>query len=134
MAMTTPRFIRWFRDVGIADVRLVGGKNASLGEMYRELTPEGIRVPNGFAVTTDAYRHFLNMGKLNERIRIILQGLDTRDLPDLAEKGRRVRDSEIVGHLFDESNPAVMRLIEDVIRRSWKWSVPRRRGPHRSGL
>jgi len=48
--MIIPKFIRWFRDLGIADVGLVGGKNASLGEMYRELTPKGIRIPNGFAV------------------------------------------------------------------------------------
>jgi phosphoenolpyruvate synthase/pyruvate phosphate dikinase len=51
-------FIRWFEDIGIDDVPDVGGKNASLGEMYRELTPEGIRVPDGFAVTATAYRHF----------------------------------------------------------------------------
>lgn len=44
------RYIRFFREVGIADIPLVGGKNASLGEMYRELTPKGVRVPNGFAI------------------------------------------------------------------------------------
>ena len=75
--MATPRFIRWFREVGIAEVGLVGGKNASLGEMYRELTPKGIRVPNGFAVTAEGYRHFLNVGGLSERLRAGLQGLDT---------------------------------------------------------
>jgi pyruvate,water dikinase len=52
--MSAPRFIRWFAELGIEDVALVGGKNASLGEMYRELTPQGIRVPNGFAVTAAA--------------------------------------------------------------------------------
>lgn len=67
--MNVPRFIRWFREIGIADVALVGGKNASLGEMYRELTPAGIRVPNGFAIAADAYRHFLRAGGLGERIR-----------------------------------------------------------------
>jgi pyruvate, water dikinase len=48
--MPTTRWIRWFREINIADVAIVGGKNASLGEMYQELTPSGIRVPNGFAV------------------------------------------------------------------------------------
>src|SRR6516165_2642760 len=91
--MTIPRFIRWFRDLGIGDVGLVGGKNASLGEMYRELTPKGIRIPNGFAVTADAYRHFLRVGGLRERLRTALLGLDTRNLPDLAERGRRLRDA-----------------------------------------
>ena len=52
--MTAPRFIRWFSEVGIGDVALVDGKSASLGEMYRELTPQGIRVPNGFAITAEA--------------------------------------------------------------------------------
>ncbi len=56
---TSTDFIRWFDQIGIGDVAVVGGKNASLGEMYRELTPRGIRVPNGFATTADAYRTFL---------------------------------------------------------------------------
>jgi phosphoenolpyruvate synthase/pyruvate phosphate dikinase len=54
-----PNYIRWFDEVGIKDVPLVGGKNASLGEMYRELSGKGVKVPNGFAVTADAYRYFL---------------------------------------------------------------------------
>ncbi len=93
MDMTNPRFIRWFRDLGIADVGLVGGKNASLGEMYRELTPQGIRIPNGFAVTAESYRYFLRVGGLSERLRAALQGLDTRNLPNLAERGRRLREA-----------------------------------------
>jgi pyruvate,water dikinase len=93
MGMTIPRLIRWFRDLGIADVSSVGGKNASLGEMYRELTPEGIRIPNGFAVTAEAYRQFLRAGGLGDQIRAMLKNLDTRDLADLAERGRRLRES-----------------------------------------
>jgi pyruvate,water dikinase len=88
----TARFIRWFREIGISDVALVGGKNASLGEMYRELTVEGIRIPNGFAVTAEGYRHFLRVGGLGERMREILKDLDTRDLAGLAERGRRLRE------------------------------------------
>lgn len=88
-----PRFIRWFRDIGIEDVGLVGGKNASLGEMYRELTSKGVRVPNGFAITAEAYRLFLKTGKLGERIASIMHNLDTRNLTDLADRGRRLRDA-----------------------------------------
>jgi len=88
-----PRFIRWFREIGIADVGIVGGKNASLGEMFCELVPQGVRVPNGFAVTADGYGHFLEVAGLRERIASIIQGLDTRDLPGLAERGRRVREA-----------------------------------------
>ena len=54
------RFIRFFSEIGIADVPLVGGKNASLGEMFRELTPKGIAVPHGFAITAEAYRYTLD--------------------------------------------------------------------------
>lgn len=91
--MSASRFIRWFRELSIADVPFVGGKNASLGEMYRELTPRGIRVPNGFAVTADGYRYFLRVGELRDRIHEILADLDTNDLSNLAERGRRVREA-----------------------------------------
>ena len=58
-ATTTQARIRWFEDIGIDDIPLVGGKNASLGEMYRELASRGVKVPNGFAITAEAYRSFL---------------------------------------------------------------------------
>jgi len=53
-------YIRWFEELDIDDIPLVGGKNASLGEMYRELTPQGVKIPNGFAITAQAYRDMLN--------------------------------------------------------------------------
>ena len=82
-----------FDDLRREDIPLVGGKNASLGEMYQELTSQGITIPNGFAITAQAYRHVLQVGGLAERIRAILSDLDTRDLANLAERGRRVRDA-----------------------------------------
>ncbi|WP_245333892.1 PEP/pyruvate-binding domain-containing protein, partial [Bradyrhizobium guangdongense] len=57
--MDAPSYIRWFRDIRLADVPLVGGKTASLGELYSALTPEGVKVPNGFALTAAAYRDAL---------------------------------------------------------------------------
>ena len=91
--MASAHFIRWFRDVSIADVGLVGGKNASLGEMYRELTLQGILIPNGFAITAEGYRHVLRVDGLAEKIRAILSDLDTHDLANLAARGRRVREA-----------------------------------------
>jgi pyruvate,water dikinase len=91
--MTDARFIRWFHEIGIADVGLVGGKNASLGEMYQSLTSQGITIPNGFAITADGYRQVLQVGGLAGKIRAILTDLDTRDLTNLAERGRRVREA-----------------------------------------
>ena len=69
--MDLQRFIRWFDEITIADVPLVGGKNASLGEMYRELASAGVRVPNGFAVTADAYRYFLSSTGTDARVRAL---------------------------------------------------------------
>ena len=91
--MATTRFIRWFRDITMADVGLVGGKNASLGEMCRELIPRGLSVPNGFAITAEGYRHVLQVGGLAQTIQTILADLNTADLTNLAERGRRVREA-----------------------------------------
>lgn len=93
MSTNTRRYIKWFRDVGIGDIPLVGGKNASLGEMYRELVPMGVRVPDGFAVTAEAYRRFLAATGLDARIRSILADLDTHDMANLRERGSRVREA-----------------------------------------
>src|SRR5437588_3387252 len=84
-------YIRWFSEIGIDDIPLVGGKNASLGEMYRELTPKGVKVPNGFAITAEAYRYFLRKAQLDEKIRSLLRGLDTRDLESLRQRGSQIR-------------------------------------------
>jgi pyruvate,water dikinase len=110
------RYIRWFCDLGIDDIDTVGGKNASLGEMYRELTPHGIRVPNGFALTADAYRHFLEVGALGERIGNILRGLDTRNLSDLADRGRRLREAILATPLPDDLQRDVLLAYAELCR------------------
>ncbi|MFW6025270.1 MAG: phosphoenolpyruvate synthase [Candidatus Woesearchaeota archaeon] len=84
-------FILWFDQVDNDDVSLVGGKNASLGEMYQNLTSEGINVPNGFALTSYAYRYFLDKTGLKKEIKDILANLDTNNLDNLKEKGWKVR-------------------------------------------
>lgn len=83
--------VLWFADLSMDDVGKVGGKNASLGEMYRSLSAAGVRVPNGFATTADAYRRFLAQDGLDERIRAELDGLDVDDVQALAERGARIR-------------------------------------------
>ncbi|MFT4310497.1 MAG: phosphoenolpyruvate synthase [Candidatus Woesearchaeota archaeon] len=85
-------FILWFDQLGIEDVPLVGGKNASLGEMYRHLTPKGVRIPNGFAVTAYAYRYLLEKTNSAQQIKDILSDLNTSDLKNLQERGAKVRD------------------------------------------
>ena len=92
-------FIKWFADIGIDDVPLVGGKNASLGEMFRELTPKGVKVPNGFAVTAEAYRYFLREAGLDGKLRDILKGLDTRDMENLRQRGAQIRHAILAAGL-----------------------------------
>lgn len=84
-------FIKFFKDLSIFDVSSVGGKNASLGEMYRKLSSRGILVPNGFATTADAYRYFLESTGLKEKIRSILKDLDTKNVRSLMKKGKEIR-------------------------------------------
>ncbi len=89
--MSKARYIRWFSELGIDDVPLVGGKNASLGEMYRELTPRGVKIPNGFAVTAEAYRDMLTGAGQWDALKETLEGLDPDDVQDLARRGARAR-------------------------------------------
>ena len=90
------KFVLWFNEIGIDDVPLVGGKSASLGEMYRNLHSKGIKVPNGFAITAYAYRYFLKYAGIEDSIKKVLKGLDTGNLENLMRKGREVR--EIIVH------------------------------------
>lgn len=83
--------ILWFKTLGLNDVAQVGGKNASLGEMYQKLTGEGIRVPNGFAVTSDAYRYVLEHNNAWAPLHAALDGLDPDDIKDLQARGKRAR-------------------------------------------
>ena len=90
----------WFKDVGIGDIARVGGKNASLGEMIRALGPHGIRVPDGFALTAEAYRAFLDHNRIEGRIRDALRRLHD-NATSLAAAGRRIRELILAGELPD---------------------------------
>jgi pyruvate,water dikinase len=85
-----PRII-WFQDLGMNDVPVVGGKNASLGEMISALASSGVRVPGGFATTAQAYREFIEVNGLQQRIAQALSGLDVDDVTALAALGKRIR-------------------------------------------
>ncbi|MEP6516472.1 phosphoenolpyruvate synthase [Microcoleus vaginatus] len=80
-----------FDEVGIADIPLVGGKNASLGEMIQQLTAQGVRVPSGFATTAHAYRYFIQSAGLEAKLREIFADLDVEDLQNLRQKGKQAR-------------------------------------------
>ena len=84
-------YTRTFGEVGIADVPLVGGKNASLGEMYRHVHDRDIRVPDGFAVTADGYRHFLRSSDVDTALATVFADLDVDDRENLAERAGQAR-------------------------------------------
>ncbi len=86
------RYIRRFSELGLDDIALVGGKNASLGELYNALTPLGVKIPNGFATTAEAYRHFLAHNRLDQRIGEALAALDVSDVKALAYTGAIIRE------------------------------------------
>ena len=84
--------IKWFNQIGIKDVAQVGGKNASLGEMYQNLTSQGVRVPNGFAITSDAYRYVLDSNGAWDRLQQELDKLDIDSVESLQQCGKACRD------------------------------------------
>ncbi len=100
--------IRWFGEIGLADLDEVGGKNSSLGEMVRSLGSAGVRVPDGFATTAEAYRRFLGQTGLAVMINSALQDLDTDDVQELARTGNKIREA-VVAQVFPDDLEAEIR-------------------------
>ena len=82
-------FVLWFNEIGIDDIPLVGGKNASLGEMYQNLTRKGVKVPNGFAITAYAYQQVLEKSGAMSQLKSALRGLHSKNVTALAEAGNQ---------------------------------------------
>jgi len=105
-------FVKWYSEVGIADVPSVGGKNAALGEMYSNLVPLGVGIPDGFALTADAYRHFFKKTGLDNKIKEILSDLDTKNIRNLQVRGKKVREEILKSNLPQD--------LQDIISESYK--------------
>lgn len=97
-------FVKWYSEVGIVDVSRVGGKNAALGEMYSNLVPLGVNIPDGFALTAEAYRYFFKETGLDEKIKKILADLDTKNIKNLQKRGKKVRKA-----ILSENFPSLLR-------------------------
>ena len=110
-------WIKWFAELTIDDVPKVGGKNASLGEMIRELTPAGIQVPDGFAVTADAYRAFLRYNELDNQIADILRGLKTEDVNDLMQRTGQIRRLILRGEFPPEMEAEIVAAYQALSQR-----------------
>ncbi len=111
------KFILWFNELGIEDVPLVGGKNASLGEMYKELRKKKINIPNGFAVTAYAYQFLLEQSGAQKKIKKALSGLNTHNIKNLQTRGKKVRDIiqnlEFPEELINEIGKAYQKLEKE---------------------
>ena len=105
-------FIKWFEELKIADVPLVGGKNASLGEMIQNLGKKGVSVPSGFAITAYAYKYMIEKAGVDKKIKEILSDLDTHNVRNLAERGEKIRK-------LIKKTPIPPELEED-IRKNYK--------------
>ncbi len=110
-------YVLWFESIGMRDIPRVGGKNASLGEMFDHLSKAGVRVPPGFATTADAYRDFLDQGRLAGRINDELGSLDVNDIKALAATGKRIREwimgAELPARLSKEIRESYAKLQGD---------------------
>lgn len=105
-------FIKWYSEARIEDVPSVGGKNAALGEMYSNLVPLGVNIPDGFALTADAYRHFFKSTGLDEKIKEILADLDTKNIKNLQVRGKKVREAILKAKLPED--------LQEVVAKSYR--------------
>jgi len=115
--MKDDKMVLWFDELDLADIPQVGGKNASLGEMRRELIPKGVSIPDGYAVTANAYRYLLKSSGIAEQMKKILSDLDTHDMENLKNRGRQIRSliyhSPFPKDLEDEIIAAYGKLCEE---------------------
>jgi pyruvate,water dikinase len=110
----TKKLVIPFKDLTIKDVPRVGGKNASLGEMYQKLTKEGIRIPNGFATTSDAYWYFLDESGLKKEIKEILKGLNVRDMKNLMTRGKKIRELILKSELSQDLKSEIIKFYKNL--------------------
>jgi pyruvate,water dikinase len=103
------KFIRFFNQITNKDVAIVGGKNASLGEMYQKLTPLGINIPNGFAITAEAYFYLLKKGNIEKKIKELLDDIDLDDIGVLEDRAKKIRNL-----IF--STPLPIELKDEIIK------------------
>jgi pyruvate,water dikinase len=100
-------FILWFDQIRMDDSKLVGGKNASLGEMYRNLTVKGINIPNGFAITAYAYYYLLEEADIAENMKDILSDLNCNDIYNLKSRGKKIRELILQTEIPPELSAAI---------------------------
>ena len=112
--MLKNKFVHFFKELAIKDVPVVGGKNASLGEMYGHLSKKGVKIPNGFATTAAAYNYFLDSTGLKDKIKEILKGLDTRNVKDLMKRGETIRTLIVATEMPQDFQEAIAKAYREL--------------------
>ncbi|MFZ0489840.1 MAG: PEP/pyruvate-binding domain-containing protein, partial [Salegentibacter sp.] len=107
-------FVKKFSEITIEDVPLVGGKNASLGEMFNELASEGVQVPNGFATTSNAFRTFLKENQLDTKLKDLMSQLDRDNFENLSDLGSQARKAIEGGEFSSEFSEAILKAYAEL--------------------
>lgn len=116
MSDRTKKFILWFHEIGIDDVPLVGGKCASLGEMYQQLSRKGVRIPNGFAITASAYDYFLQTAGIEQELRNLLKDLNPIHVKELKKRGAQVRNTILQKQFPEDLREAIVSAYHEMIK------------------
>jgi pyruvate, water dikinase len=111
------KYILWFKEIGIKDLPRVGGKNASLGEMYNRLTKKGINVPDGFAFTTAAYWYFLKKNKLEKELKEIFAEFNPKSIKSLQETGKKARKLVLTGEFPEDLRKEIIKAYRKLGRK-----------------
>ncbi len=109
--------IKWFNEITIKDIPLVGGKNASLGEMYQNLKDKGINVPDGFAVTAESYKFFIKSNNLSEPLKKLLINLDKSDVTQLKKIGEKIRNMILNSPIPKELTEEIFKAYSEMERK-----------------
>jgi pyruvate,water dikinase len=111
------KFIKFFEELALTDIPSVGGKNASLGEMYHNLAPKGVNLPNGAATTSSAYFYFLEQAGLKEKITELLDGLDVHDIDELRIRGAKIRKTIVNTPLPQDFDEEIRRAYHELCQK-----------------
>lgn len=114
--MATSKHILFFNQISITDIGKVGGKNASLGEMYSKLNPMGINIPNGFAVTAESYRMFRKANNLDKTLEDLLLSLDTNEYSNLSSIGEKARNLILTANIPEEISNEIRAAYQELCK------------------
>ena len=108
------KLIKKFSEISLADAAEVGGKNSSLGEMVTQLSPKGIKIPDGFATTAFAFKHFLEHNQLSETVQQLMEKLDREQFSNLKETGQKAREIILAATLPQELKAAIINAYKEL--------------------